>query len=682
MSWSPGGLPRYSPSKLLKYIECPAQYHGLYVKKKEDKSKQEPGPIPDAGKIAHKALELVGQKRINKAPSDREPVTKKELLESMEFALRESPGWRDPALITPETVETAARILSNPNCWKKVSFAYTTHVEKEFDQPISGAPRNKEFQEPFALTGIIDRIDEMPDGRIKIVDYKTGWSVMSRAEAELDPQINMYLAAGTRMFPGRQVDIELHYIARGVKLGPIHHSPSREEWLLPFIRAVIWRITKWSKFVETPGMPQCMNCHRRSECVSYEKMLAGVMAPGNRTMGENLESYALLTDIEKAADTGKKTLRKVIREACDRAEDGEVFGGRYKAKLTFANKMEYTDVRRTSIAATRAMLPVALPVEQDEKPLPAEIAHEVPHDAAELAKKFVEITEDRNVLAKRVVETVGENQRLKQANAKLQRAALEIRTAFDVACTISKVQSSLVDDFTEGLPTPEMQSAVGAAVESTSSNAGYYKVDVEQLSDPFYDADPTPEEIAMADAQERETELSVVERAERAAKAAEDEKSRLARTITVEAKPKKPRRSKKANAEAAQVAASTSDVSADPAPQAAQPEAVAQTETPVPQPAAVPQPASVPQPAAVPQPADGSAEKPEWAQPDCKGCGGSGMSSSGRPCSPCSMRHEEKALVTAPTPVAATENAAPLDHATATADLVEVFGDCVTTDDW
>lgn len=611
---------RYSPSKLLKYIECPAQYADLYGRGWENRIKQEPSAIPDAGKIAHKVLELAGKRRIGKPLADREKVTKKELLELLEIALREPPdeSWKDPTLLTPEVAESAARLLATPNCWKKVSFTHTVEVERPFAQPISGGPKFRSILQPFELTGIIDRIDEMPDGRIKIVDYKTGWAVMSRAEAELDPQVNMYLAAASRLFPDRQVDIELHYLARGVRLGPIHHSPEREEWLFPFIRAVVYRITNWDKFPETPGMPQCMSCHRRSVCKSYESMLSGTMAPGNRTMAENLASYDLLTSIEKAAETGKKTLRKVINQACSDAEDGEVFGGEFKARLTFKNKTEYTDMRRTAIAAARAVMPKAVPVERPPveqiqiEPItvsvePNPFSGEV--DELERTKKInEELTRRYEELVKKHNEKAVEMDGLKQASERLQRAAVEIRTAFDIACAIGKVQAGLVDDFAESIPSTEDRARVCTAIESTASNGGYYSIDVERLANPFYDPEPTAAEIAMAEAQE----ALYAKSAPQLATAAPTIAAAQPAPPPSEVKPQEP-------------AAAETEAKPEPSMSAVLAAGnTGQVEVTVAQ-----------------ETAEKIAEKPAWAQPDCVACSGTGMSSSGRECGPCHRRHEQ-----------------------------------------
>ena len=45
------------------------------------------------------------------------------------------------------------------------------------------------------LTGFIDRIDRLPDGRLRLIDYKTSKSAMKKDEAEQDLQLALYALA-------------------------------------------------------------------------------------------------------------------------------------------------------------------------------------------------------------------------------------------------------------------------------------------------------------------------------------------------------------------------------------------------------------------------------------------------------------------------------------------------------
>src|SRR5579885_2156910 len=184
-----------SPSQLGGYNACPRKYYGRYVA--EQRAQDEPAAFLDSGKLVHRALEIAAQNRIDTGTRDKK-VTKKELLGYLEKATKEEPKktWMKPINITPEIVEAAANVLGL--CWKSMNFSHTISVERDFSIPI-GPVTDAEGNvviEDAGLSGVIDRVDEIGD-RIKIVDYKSGWSVMSKAEADVDPQVNFYLVVGS-----------------------------------------------------------------------------------------------------------------------------------------------------------------------------------------------------------------------------------------------------------------------------------------------------------------------------------------------------------------------------------------------------------------------------------------------------------------------------------------------------
>lgn len=49
------------------------------------------------------------------------------------------------------------------------------------------------------IGGTFDRVDRLPDGRIEIIDYKTGEKVPSQKEADADLQLGVYALAATKI---------------------------------------------------------------------------------------------------------------------------------------------------------------------------------------------------------------------------------------------------------------------------------------------------------------------------------------------------------------------------------------------------------------------------------------------------------------------------------------------------
>jgi len=67
-------------------------------------------------------------------------------------------------------------------------------MEQRFTIPIITDGRNKR---PLRIGGMIDRIDEYPDGSVEIVDYKTGATIPSPKEVDKNLQLSFYALAAS-----------------------------------------------------------------------------------------------------------------------------------------------------------------------------------------------------------------------------------------------------------------------------------------------------------------------------------------------------------------------------------------------------------------------------------------------------------------------------------------------------
>lgn len=601
-----------SSSKLKTYMECPALYYWRYVAKKPDSGKsvsiklkpeggvvrstdenadirveQEPSAIFDSGKLVHRVLELAAKKRTSNASCDKK-VTKKELLALLETAAAEPPadGWDRPVVISPATIESAAKVLAL--CWKKINFPFTIQAERKFNESIGPIEddRGNVVIRDAKLSGVIDRIDRLPNGRVKIVDYKSGWSVMSRAEAEMDPQINFYLVVGKLLFPNDEISMELWYLNRGIRLGPIYYTEDRKDWLLnSYVKPILARMVTWTKYPETPGAPQCYSCPRKSECVSFASMIKGSLAPVAADMGMNLALWERLGDIEKNVEILKDQIKPFINSAVEKADDGEIFAGNHRARVIFRNSTAYHNTRDTAVAAAKAIL-----------------------EARKTQQAVPEIPSDPEALKTLCGKLVAEN-------ARLRSISLESATAFEVACKIAKTQAGLVNDFVDGLP-EDVTAPVSTAIEQTSTNAGHYTLEVERIQLPFHDKAPTAAEIDEADRQSKRKKLPA------GSKPILDDSHEQREPIQVEATVVEPAAEPKL--EAPSRPALTADATPTKPADEQKP-----TREPVGETLDLFQ-SDAPKTAEAPAPT-----KAAWAQPGCVACGGTGISSSGGPCSPC-----------------------------------------------
>lgn len=470
---------KVSYSKIKKYLECPRLYWELYCNEWATRAISEYGPFRDIGNLMHEVLRVLASRRIAGRSQDR--VTRKEGLAVLDMLLKkqDEARWKTPVRATYEVVEAVQNMITQS--WKQLDFRYTIDTERPFSINIGTieGPPGKPPLRNVVITGIIDRLDQKPNGTIKLIDYKTGMTFMSFSKFEKDDQARIYLKAGALAFPDApRVEIEFQYIAKGVKLGPIKYDHESAQAHTSTMNAVIWRMHNWKEFPETSGAPHCMSCHRRGECRSYQEMLGGELNTFARGAADNLAQYQQMKAINKGSEEAKKRFKTWINNECEKDPEGEVFGGGYKGGITFRNQTGYGSLKDLATTVAKTI------VEQHdgEFPLP------------DLPDVLFSLTdEQKQAVAGVLGDLVAQN-------------AL-VRTAFDVACASGKAMSMRVNNFFNSLPIGELRDAVGKAIEMESRNEGYYIVEVEEMTDVFYSPEPSESEVAEAKRQNKRDAL-------------------------------------------------------------------------------------------------------------------------------------------------------------------------------
>jgi RecB family exonuclease len=137
------------------------------------------------------------------------------------------------------------------NNWPKVLF-----LEKDF------ALRMKVDGEGITIKGKIDRIDEMPDGRLKIVDYKTG-KPKEKLEFNEKAQLLIYQQAVKEVFRQEVGALCYRYLNDNSEiefLGKEKDFAKLDEKISATIRAI-----RAGDFPATPGV-QCKFCDYSGIC--------------------------------------------------------------------------------------------------------------------------------------------------------------------------------------------------------------------------------------------------------------------------------------------------------------------------------------------------------------------------------------------------------------------------------
>lgn len=204
----PTPLRPVTPAKLDTFDSCPRRFRYIYVDRPAP-SRGAPWAHTGIGSAVHGALRAIW----DAVPSRRSVQAVLTDLRAM-WPLS---GFRDR-----EQSQRALQIMSDQ---------LAAYVEEHVD--LAGQPRGIErtVGAPYgdlAISGRIDRVDELEDGSLVVIDYKTGRAVPTGDEARASMQLAVYAVAVERTFRARCARVELHHIPSGVIAGAEITPATRE----------------------------------------------------------------------------------------------------------------------------------------------------------------------------------------------------------------------------------------------------------------------------------------------------------------------------------------------------------------------------------------------------------------------------------------------------------------------
>ena len=241
-----------SPTRLTLFLACPVKYKWTYMDAR-GKPFLRSKSYYSFGSSLHKVLERFHDEL------DTGVTTTAEAVE----ALGES--WIDAGYRSQEEMEQAQGHA-------------TEMIERYVEERQARAPgakvvaverRYRYDMGEFVLLGVVDRLDRYPDGRLDVVDYKSGRSEVTEGEIKTDLAMGVYQLLVSKAYPGEPISATIYALRTGVSATASLSPAEREEFEFD-VRELGRQIlsTNWDELIPVPKA-LCAHCDFRPLCRRY-----------------------------------------------------------------------------------------------------------------------------------------------------------------------------------------------------------------------------------------------------------------------------------------------------------------------------------------------------------------------------------------------------------------------------
>lgn len=323
-------LPRpLSHSSISLYNECPQKYKFKYV----DKIPEKPRHFFSFGQSVHTALEFFYGVKTPAAPS----------LEDVLKHYREnwvSAGYKDERQET-EYFEQGRGILARFHDKHAKDFKLPFFVEYAFTFEVDGVP----------VTGRIDRVDKLDDGRLHVLDYKTGKQLQT-GRIDTDSQLTMYQLACEKQLGAEVAELTFYHLPTLKEHKAFRRPAPLVEELKARIVGTAESILK-ERFEPAPEESKCRWCDYKPICPIFKEVGVGPAGFGGPTATSMDAELAALVDrageARAKAEAAKAEADAAAAElAAAMAKRGYVraFGARFDVTSSPAVRWEFMDKKK------------------------------------------------------------------------------------------------------------------------------------------------------------------------------------------------------------------------------------------------------------------------------------------------------------------------------------------------
>jgi putative RecB family exonuclease len=246
-----------SPSRASTFMQCPLLYRFRVI----DKIPEAPSPAAVRGTVVHAVLERIFD------------------LPAVDRTIDKAQGMIDPAWrrISDKEPELAAMFADENELVTWLAEARAL-VERWFDleDPTRLEPAHRELlvesvlESGLMLRGYIDRLDIAPDGRMRVVDYKTGKAPKPAYEAKALFQMKFYALVLWRIHGRIPTLLQLVYLGDGrtLRYEPQQGDLEILERKVVSLGDAIAEATRTGRWRPSKG-PLCGWCDHRVRCPEF-----------------------------------------------------------------------------------------------------------------------------------------------------------------------------------------------------------------------------------------------------------------------------------------------------------------------------------------------------------------------------------------------------------------------------
>ncbi len=321
----------YSQSKMGLYRECPLKYKFRYI----DKIPEKPKYFFSFGTILHSVMEFLYSTPQFPPIDDALKFFKQKWAEQT---------WQEKGYASAEKEQEG--FLEGQEIIKKY---YQKHFADNL-HPLSTEMKVYADIDGLTVMGIVDRIDYLGDGKIAILDYKTGKTLKREPD-----QLMFYqklLENSPKLLPLVQArDIEIQKIRIEKML--FYHLPTlTEDAFKPVPAAELNNFWKGAlktaenilaqKFDATPSEQACKWCDYRGNCPVWS-----LTPPAPQTEQKKQETLADKIDrLGKLSDEGRALKAEIIKTLKEQGQNIS-FGTSFKAELKEEEIFNFKDEEKT-----------------------------------------------------------------------------------------------------------------------------------------------------------------------------------------------------------------------------------------------------------------------------------------------------------------------------------------------